>query len=161
MNNNIPAKTNFTEEVLKKFAKSKTISGKSEEKSVYVNEISKKWSMNDKIVDLFERNIEKDQKLRSIYAIILIAMLFVELLTLTVIFILEGCGRLEYSEMTFNLFITGGIAEIYVLVKVIVKYLFKDNLTNALNIILENNNKINYKRNNKKRNIKKIDEKEN
>ena len=154
MSNNIPAKASFTEEVLRKFNKSKTISDKSEEKSIYVNEISKKWNMNDKIVDLFERNIEKDQKLRSIYAIILITMLFVELLALTVIFILVGCGKLEYSETTFNLFITGGIAEIYVLVKVIVKYLFKDNLTNALNIILESNNKTSYyKHKNKKKNI--------
>lgn len=160
MNDNIPAKTSYTEEVLKKFNKSKTISDKSEEKSVYVNEISKKWNMNDKIVDLFERNIEKDQKLRSIYAIILITMLFVELLALTVIFILVGCGKLEYSETTFNLFITGGIAEIYVLVKVIVKYLFKDNLTNALNIILENNNKTNYYKH-KKKNIQETKSKEN
>lgn len=47
---------------------------------------------------------------------------------------------MHYSDTTFNIFITGGIAEIFVLVRIIVKYLFKDNLTNALNIILENNN---------------------
>ena len=126
-----------------------------------VDEISKKWSMNERILNLFSDNIERDQSLKEKYAIILIIILAIQLVALITIFILKGCNVLVYSDSTFNLFITGGIAEVFVLVRVIVKYLFKDNLTNALNIILENNNKINYKRNTKKKNIKKIDEKEN
>ena len=114
-----------------------------------INEINKKWDMNDKIVDLFTDNIYKDQKLRQKYAVILIIILSFELFALTVIFILKGLEILNYSDSSFNLFITGGIAEIYVLVRVIVKYLFKDNLTNALNIILENNKPIKrYTKNN-------------
>ena len=62
---------------------------------------------------------------------------------------------LIYSDSTFNIFITGGIAEVFVLVRVIVKYLFKDNLTNALNIILENNNQVKYHKKNNKNKIKK------
>ncbi len=126
-----------------------------------VDEISKKWSMNERILNLFSDNIERDQSLKERYAIILIIILAIQLVALIAIFILKGCSVLVYSDSTFNLFITGGIAEVFVLVRVIVKYLFKDNLTNALNIILENNNKINYKHNNKKKNIKKTDEKEN
>ena len=80
--------------------------------------------------------------MRQKYAVILIVILSIELSALILIFILKGLNILNYSDSSFNLFITGGIAEIFVLVRVIVKYLFKDNLTNALNIILRNNNPI-------------------
>lgn len=126
-----------------------------------VDELSKKWSMNERILNLFSDNIERDQSLKEKYAIILIIILAIQLVALITIFILKGCNVLVYSDSTFNLFITGGIAEVFVLVRVIVKYLFKDNLTNALNIILENNNKSNFKHNQKKRNIKKTEDKEN
>lgn len=126
-----------------------------------VDELSKKWSMNERILNLFSDNIERDQSLKEKYAIILIIILAIQLVALITIFILKGCNVLVYSDSTFNLFITGGIAEVFVLVRVIVKYLFKDNLTNALNIILENNNKSNFKHNKKKRNIKKTEDKEN
>lgn len=105
-----------------------------------INEINKKWAMNDKIIDIFIKNIDEDQSMRKKYARILIIILTIELLALIVIFILKGANVLDYSDSTFNIFITAGIAEVFVLVKMIVKYLFKDNLTNALNIILENNN---------------------
>lgn len=117
-------------------------------KTQRLSEFDNKWNMNNKIIELFENNIEKDQKLRFVYAIILVVILGLELIALITIFILAGCEILEYSDTTFNLFVTGGIAEVFVLVRVIVKYLFKDNLTNALNIILENNNKSKYKKKN-------------
>ena len=59
-----------------------------------------------------------------------------------IIFVLKGCNVLDYSDSTFNLFITGGIAEVFTLIMVIVKYLFNDNLTEALKIILTNNNQV-------------------
>lgn len=105
-----------------------------------INEINKKWAMNDKIIDIFVKNIDEDQELRKRYATILIVILAIELVALILIFVLKGLDILHYSDTTFNIFITGGIAEVFVLVRIIVKYLFKDNLTNALNIILENNN---------------------
>ena len=86
--------------------------------------------------------MEYDQNLKEKYAIILIGILTVQLITLIVIFILKGCGVLDYSDTTFNIFITGGIAEVFVLVKMIVQYLFTDNLTEALKIILRNNNQV-------------------
>ncbi len=137
----------FIQQILLKFnPKNEITKVEKEEKSSYVNEISKKWNMNDRILELFANNIEKDQKLKEKYAIILIVILAIQLVALIVIFILKGRGILNYSDSTFNLFITGGIAEVFVLVRVIVKYLFKDNLTSALNIILENNNQIKFKR---------------
>ena len=105
-----------------------------------INEINKKWAMNDKIIDIFVKNIDEDQELRKKYATILIMILAIELVALILIFVLKGLDILHYSDTTFNIFITGGIAEVFILVRIIVKYLFKDNLTNALNIILENNN---------------------
>lgn len=137
-------------EVLKKISNKKKISNPTDKQ--YVNEISKKWDMNDKIVQLFERNIEKDQEIRYFYARILIAVLAIELIALIGIFIFVGLGKLKYSDTTFNIFINAGIAEVFVLVRVIVKYLFKDNLTEALNIILTNNNKLknNYNKKNNK-----------
>lgn len=131
------------------------------EKVKPINEINKKWDMNDKIINLFTENIQKDQELRQKYAVILIKILSFELLALIVIFIFKGLGVLNYSDSTFNLFITGGIAEVFVLVRVIVKYLFKDNLTNALNIILKNNNPIKRYTNRNNYNKNKIKNKEN
>ncbi len=111
-----------------------------QEKNIPVDEVKKKWDMNDKIVTLFVENIGKDQDLRSKYAKKLMTILIVELIALIVIFILKGTGTLNYSDATFNIFVTGGIAEVFVLVRVIVKYLFKDNLTEALKIIITTNN---------------------
>lgn len=141
---NIPAKK--TKEDIKKIFDSKDKVSKVNEydhkEIVPINEINKKWDMNDRIIDLFIKNIGTDQSLRQKYAVILIVILSIELSALILIFILKGLNILNYSDSSFNLFITGGIAEVFVLVRVIVKYLFKDNLTNALNIILRNNNPI-------------------
>lgn len=122
-----------------------------------IDELSKKWNMNDKIIGLFAEGISKDQELRGKYAKILIGILIVQLLALFVVFVLRGCNVLNYSDSTLNIYISGGIAEVFVLVRVIVKYLFKDNLTSSLNIILENNNKIKY--NSKWKNTKNNNEK--
>lgn len=145
-------KDNKYEIVMKMFNSRNEVLDNGKEETKTIDEVSKKWNMNDKILNLFTNNIEKDQKLRQTYAKILIGILIVELLALITIFVLVGCEVLYYPDTTFNLFITGGIAEVFVLVRVIVKYLFKDNLTNALNIILENNNQVKYYKNNKNKN---------
>lgn len=110
--------------------------------------------MNERVLELFANNIERDQNLKEKYAIILIIILAIQLSSLIAVFIAKGRGILVYSDSTFNIFITGGIAEVFILVRVIVKYLFKDNLTNALNIILKNNNQVKYKRSYKNKNNK-------
>ena len=130
---NIPAEE--AKENIKRIFDSKDkvtkINENKDEKIIPINEINKKWDMNDRIVDLFIKNIVTDQNLRQKYAVILIIILSIELIALILIFILKGLNILNYSDSTFNLFITGGIAEVFVLVRVIVKYLFKDNLTKA------------------------------
>lgn len=142
------AKDNYINEIQRIFDKQKDL--KPQEKVNTVDEVKKKWDMNDKIIELFVDNIGQDQKLRSRYAIILIVILGLELIALLTIFVLNGVGVLNYSDATFNIFVSGGIAEVFVLVRVIVKYLFKDNLTEALKIIITTNNN-SYNRQNKKR----------
>ena len=125
-----------------------------EEDTKPIDEVTKKWNMNDRILELFSDTIERDQELKEKYAIILIIILCIQLIALITVFILKGCELLTYSDTTFNIFISGGIAEVFILVRVIVKYLFKDNLTNALNTILESNNKIRHSKKNKYKNNK-------
>lgn len=120
------------------------------DKTQRVSEFDNKWNMNNKIIELFANNIEKDQQLKEKYAVILIIILSIQLMALIIIFVFKGLSILKYSDTTFNIFVSGGIAEVFVLVKVIVKYLFKDNLTEALKIIIENNNKPKYKTKNNK-----------
>ena len=130
------SKENYIEEVQKLFDKKENI--EPQEKVSAIDEVKKKWDMNDKIIELFVDNIGKDQQLRNKYAVILIKILKMQLVALLLIFILQGAGVLKYKDSTLNIFVTGGIAEIYVLIRVIVKYLFKDNLTETLKIIISN-----------------------
>ena len=139
----------YIEEIQKVFDRKENL--ESQENVTAIDEVKKKWAMNDKIIELFVDNIGKDQKLRNKYAIILIVILGIEPLALLTIFILQGAGILNYKDSTLNIFISGGIAEIYVLVRVIVKYLFKDNLTETLKIIISTNNtNKTYRKENKK-----------
>ena len=109
-----------------------------EEKTI--DERTEKWNLNGKITSLFEIKIESDTKLKRRYAMALIVLLILTILTLNVWFFLKGIGVLKFSDTTFNIFITGGLAEIFVLVQIIVKYLFNDNLTELLKLILDRNN---------------------
>lgn len=142
------------QDVFNKLGNKNVVKSGSIQKSKTVDEVGKKWDMNDKIVDLFKDKIEKDNELKSKYASWLIVILVIQLLALNILFILKGTNILNYSDTTFNIFITGGIAEVFLLVRVIVKYLFTDNLSGALKIILENNNKVISKNSNTKLNNK-------
>lgn len=136
--------------------KSQRVTNFSKDKSKPVDEKARKWAVNEKVVKLFEDSINNELGLKNKYAVILIIILAIQLVALNVIFILTGLGIFKYSDVSFNLFITGGIAEVFVLVRVIVKHLFNNNLADALNIILDRNNQgniSNYKNNVKKSNF--------
>lgn len=153
---NTPAeqiKQEYKEQLLKLFISKNEISEKKKEEIKPVDEAFKKWNTNDRITNLFANKIEKDTELKVTYAKILIGILIFQLFVLNVLFILKGRGILDFSDTTFNIFITGGIAEIFVLVRTIVKYLFKDDLTELLKIILKANNyKFKEDKNNKEKN---------
>jgi uncharacterized membrane protein len=125
-----------------------------------IDETSEKWNLNSKITNLFETKIESDTKLKRRYAMALIILLIITIVALNVWFVMKGLGILNFSDTTFNLFITGGLAEIFVLIKIIVKYLFDDNLTELLKLILDRNNQENKSKNNnfKKNNKNKNDD---
>ena len=138
-------KTNEDEyilEVQKIFDKQKDLESdlKTAEKVSTVDEASKKWNTNDRITNLFANKIENDIKLKGKYAVILIIILILQLVVLNILFVLKGCNVLKFSDTTFNIFVTGGMAEIFVLVKIIVSSLFNDDLTELLKIILKANN---------------------
>ena len=99
--------------------------------------------INGRIVKVYEENAEENKKMRKKYATILIAVLIIELAFLNHIFVDIGMGTLKYSEVTLNIFITGGIAEVFILIRTIIKYLFTDKISESLNIILGKNIPIN------------------
>ena len=128
--------------IMKLFENSKEIKQETnKEANKPVDELSNTWSLNAKVTELFETKINSDTKLKRRYAMALIILLIVMVIALNVWFVLKGIGILNFSDSTFNIFITGGLAEIFVLVKIIVTYLFNDNLTDLLKLILDRNNK--------------------
>ena len=128
--------------IMKLFENSKEIKKETnKEANKPVDELSNTWSLNAKVTELFETKINSDTKLKRRYAMALIILLIVMVIALNVWFVLKGIGILNFSDSTFNIFITGGLAEIFVLVKIIVTYLFNDNLTDLLKLILDRNNK--------------------
>ena len=134
---------NITKElVLDMFEKKEKLKGieEEQEESKAFDERTKTWKVNEKVLELFSDKIKTDIKLKGKYAIILIIILIIQLATLNVLFILKGKGALTFSDTTFNIFITAGIAEIFVLVNIIVKYIFNDDLADLLKIILRANN---------------------
>ncbi len=135
----IETKDEYEKLIVEKIDNKKEIATPNSER--YSNEIDNVWNMNNRIIDLYVENIKQDQALRSKYAEILIKILVFELIVLVFVFVLKGMGWLNYSDSTLNIFITGGIAEVFVLVGVIVRYLFQDNLTEMFKIIIENNNR--------------------
>ena len=149
MSKKTPAKGTLDKEYVITFfnKKNEILDYEAETDSKSIDEVTEKWNMNRRILRIYEKGMEEDQDLRKTYAKILIGILIFTLIVLIVVFILRGADVLKYSDTTFNIFVTGGIAEVFLLIKTIVKYLFKDNLTQPINIILENNNKIIYKNN--------------
>lgn len=114
-----------------------------------IDEVANKWVLNNKIMELFADKIKDDGELKGKYALALIIILIIQLLLLNIWFVLKGAGVLTFSDSTFNIFITGGLAEIFVLIRLIVKYLFNDNLTELLKLVIRMSNLEKNKKNKK------------
>lgn len=95
-----------------------------------------KWQLYDKIVNVYDKRSEKDNVIKEKYAVWLIRLLGIQLIALNLIFFFQGFKLIELPESTLNIFITASIGEIFLLVNIIVKYLFTDNLTKLLTKIL-------------------------
>lgn len=95
-----------------------------------------KWQVYKDIANIFTERSKNDNDLKEKYSKKLIIILVFQLIFMNIIFILGGIGILNYSDTTFNIFVTATIAEVFSLVTIIVKYLFTDNLTKLLSNIL-------------------------
>lgn len=114
---------------------------KEEVKSESIDEAVERLKLDTEVIHSFTENAQDDRALKKKYAKILIWLLFIQLVFFNGIFILCGLGILNYTEKTLNIYIGGGLLEIISLVAIIVKYLFKDNISLSLNNILEKNKK--------------------
>lgn len=123
-----------------KRTENKTDNAYNEDESVKpLDEVATRLEMDHEAINTFIDNIESDTKLKRSYAYWLLGLLFIQLIAVNAIFILRGLKILNYSDVSFNIFISGALVEVIALVAIVVKYLFKDNITEALNNILEKN----------------------
>lgn len=112
---------------------------KPEEQAENVDERIERFKLDSEVIHTFTDGIKGDKSLKKGYAITLIVIFIVQLAVFNIVFILCGCGKLSYNTTTLNIYITGGIVEVVALIKIIVSYLFKDNMTESLKSILEKN----------------------
>ena len=107
--------------------------------SLPIDETKERLLLDSDVIHTFTGVIEKDQDLKSKYAKWLIIIFVIQLVAYNLIFILVGLHVLKFSEVTLDLYIGGGILEVIATIKIIVSYLFKDNITESLKNILEKN----------------------
>ncbi|MFZ7342908.1 hypothetical protein [Avibacterium volantium] len=69
---------------------------------------------------------ENDITLKSHYAYWLISVMIIQLIVMNRVFIDVGAGELKYDNYVLHLYITGTLLELFGLVLVITKYLFKN-----------------------------------
>lgn len=112
-----------------------------DEKTQSVDTIKNNFKLQNKVVSAHCDNITSDISIKKVYSKILLIILAVQFIVLDLIFVFVGLGSLKYSDISLNLFVTGGLIELIGLVTIIVKYLFKDNTTESLRIISHINDK--------------------
>ncbi len=62
--------------------------------------------------------------LKTTYAKLCLWLLVAQLAIMNAVLILAGCGCLEYERWTIELYMTGTLAEVFLVVRLIVKHLF-------------------------------------
>lgn len=105
------------------------------------DEIYERLKLDSEVIHEFIENSKGDRNLKNKYASRLIRCLVIQLVLFNAVFIGVGLGKLKYTENTLNLYVVGGLIEIISLVAIIVKHLFKDNISNTLKNMLEKNRK--------------------
>lgn len=81
--------------------------------------------------------MKTDRRLKKVYGVILLILLVFQLVAVNIIFIFGGMGKLKYSNTIFDIFITGSLIEVAVIVRKVVKYLFTDNISKTFNDMME------------------------
>ena len=104
-----------------------------------MNEAKERLVLDSEVIHTFTKGIESDQKIKRIYAFILLGVFIAQVVAFNVFFILVGMNILNFDNSTLNIYIVGAFLEIIFLIKIIVSYLFKDNITIPLSNVLEKN----------------------
>lgn len=102
---------------------------------------AERLNLDKAAVNTFTDNAEVDRDLKKKYAGKLLWILVLQLAIFNLIFVLVGLNILVYEYNTINIYVTGGLIEIISLVAIVVRYLFKDNISKPLRDILEKNKK--------------------
>jgi hypothetical protein len=76
----------------------------------------------------------EDRKMRKRYATCLMIIMAAQILVINVLYILMGCGKLQYEPWTAKTFIMSVFAEVAALVLLIVKYLFRSTNDKVLDL---------------------------
>ena len=111
----------------------------SDEEAEPFDEKVERLKLDSEAIHSFTKNIDDLVSLRKKYAYWLIAIFILQLILFNIIFILIGCGILQYSERSLNIFISGSVIEIISLITIVTKHLFSDQLSQSLKDILEKN----------------------
>ncbi len=80
--------------------------------------------MIEKIMQTWQKQQSTDRALRSNYAKYFLGILVVELLAIMGIMVAVGFGYLVYNVDSLNLFLAGTIMQIFLSIRIAVKYLF-------------------------------------
>lgn len=79
----------------------------------------------DPLIEEDRSDRQADRNLRTSYANRWFKVLVVQLLVMNVVFISVGFGKLHFSEWAINVYVTGTLAQVFLVVRDIVKYLFR------------------------------------
>lgn len=115
---------------------------KSGNDSFSLDEVEEYLKAKSQVREAFSNNAKTDRTLKIIYGSCLLGILLLQLIAVNVIFILGGLEILKYSSTTFNVFITGSLIEVAVIVRIVVKYLFTDNISKAFNNMMSRDSHI-------------------
>lgn len=113
-----------------------------EEDAQPFDEIQEELKTHKEVRNAFITNARTDTILKRVYGGVLLAMLTIQLIAINVIFILGGCEVLKYSDSTFDIFITGALIEVAIIVKIVVKYLFADNISDVFKNSMNHNHSL-------------------
>ena len=108
-------------------------------KTESLDEAKERLLLDSEVIHAFTDSMKEDQKLKKIYASILLVVFIVQIIAFNVFLAFIGLGILDFDNSTLNIYIIGAILEMIFLIKIIVSYLFKDNITIPLSNVLEKN----------------------
>jgi len=109
--------------------------------SAEIDEIGKLQDIQERsrhhrtIINAWKQQQDQDRKMRKMYANWLMVAMSGQIVGINVIFILIGCGLLEFQQWTTNTFVMSVFAEVSAMALLVVKYLFPATSDKVLDLI--------------------------